>query len=55
MLSISAAQMQKDWTAKEMFVSSEVGLILHPQHLPVKLWQEEIEMDDILVSFALRV
>ena len=54
-LSISATQMQKDWAASEMFVSSELGLILHPQHLPVKIWQEEVAMDGIPVSFALRV
>lgn len=54
-LSISASQMQKDWTAEEMFLSSELGLILHPLGQPIKVWQEEIAMADVPISFALRM
>ena len=53
-VSISAAQMQKDWSANEMFLSSELGLMLYPQSIAVRVWQEEIAMEDLPISFALR-
>lgn len=54
-LSISAMEMQKDWTTAEMIIPSELYITLHAAGQPYRIWQEEIEMEGIPVSFALRI
>ena len=55
LLSMTASQMQKDIASAEMYIASDLGLILHPEKRPVRIWQEEIEMEGVPVSFALRI
>jgi hypothetical protein len=55
LLSMTASQMQKGIATAEMYVASDLGIILHPGNKPVRLWQEEIELEGVPVSFALRI
>jgi hypothetical protein len=55
LISISALQMQKDWNSETMFVSPEMGFLFHPDAKPVRIWQEEADMEGLPVSFALRL
>lgn len=55
LLSMTASQMQKDIASAEMYIASDLGLVLNPEKHPVRIWQEEIDMEGVPVSFALRI
>jgi hypothetical protein len=55
LITLSAMQLQKDWDSETMFVSPEVGLVLHPGAAAVRIRQEETDIQGLPVSFALRI
>lgn len=54
-VSLSTMQLQKDWDSDTMFVSPELSLLLHTENLAFSIRQEEVQIEGVPVSFALRI
>lgn len=54
-VNISTLQLQKDWDSESMFVSPELGMLLHPDGRHVCIREEETDIEGLPIGFALRI